>query len=79
MGGGIQRNEPIDHQVLLGDANSYEMFRRRGWLDCFLILNRFDEEVALQFMTTLRDGIAVVKGLRIEFLEEEIVKVTGLP
>lgn len=63
----------------MGDAVSYEMFRRRGWLDYCLIMNRFDEEVALQFMTTLRNGIAMVKGLRIEFLEEVIAEVTRFP
>ena len=78
MGVGIQRNEPIDHQVLLGDAINCEIFRRREWLDYCLSLNRFNEEVALQFMTTLRDGVVVVKGLRIEFSKEVIAEVTGL-
>lgn len=79
MGGGIQRNEPIDHQVRLGDIVSYEMFRIRGWLYYFLSLNGFDEEVTLQFMTTLRNGVIVVKGLRIEFSKEVIAKVTRFP
>ena len=79
MGRCIQRNGPIDHRVLLGDPTTCEMFRRRGWLDYCLSLKGFNEEVSCQFMTTLRDGVVVVKDLRIKFSEEMIVEVTRLP
>ena len=41
-------------------------------------MNGFNEEVTLQFMTTLIYGVAVVK-VRIEFLEEVIDEVTRFP
>ena len=49
-----------------------------GWIIVFS-LKGFDEEVALQFMRTLKDGVVVVKGLTIEFSEEVVAKVTRLP
>lgn len=55
------------------------MFRRRGWLDYYLSLKGFDEETALQFMSTLKDEIVVVKGLIIEFIVEVVVEVTRFP
>ena len=45
----------------------------------YLSLKQFDQEIALQFHNTLRDGYATVKGICIEFTEEVVVEVTGLP
>ena len=36
-------------------------------------------EVALQFMSTLKDGVAEVKGLKVEFIEDAVTEVTCLP
>ena len=63
----------------MGDATNCEMFRRRGWLDYYLSLKGFDEEISLQFLSTLNDGFAMVKGLKIEFIDDVVVEVTGLP
>ena len=40
---------------------------------------QFDQEIVLQFHNTLRDGYATVKGIHIEFIEEVVAEVTGLP
>ena len=69
MGGDLQRHETI---VLLNDASTCEMLRRKGWLDYFLSLKGFNEEVSLQFMTTLKDGVVEVKGLKVEFIEDAV-------
>ena len=79
MGGGLQRYDTVDYKVLLGDVANCEMFRRRGWLDYCLSLKGFDEEVALQFLSTLKDGFVVVKGLKFEFIEDIVAKVTSFP
>lgn len=79
MGGDLQWHELVDHRVLLNDASSCEMFRRRGWLDYCLSLKGFDEEVALQFLSTLKDGFAGFKGLKIEFMKDVVAEVIGLP
>ena len=79
MGGGLQRYEPVDHKVFFGDASSCEMFKRRGWLDYYLNLKGFDEVVDLQFLSTLKDGFAMVKGIKIEFIEDVVAKFIGLP
>lgn len=62
----------------LGEVTSCEMFRRRGWLDYYLSVKEFNEEVSLQFMSTLKDDFSMVKGLRIEFIKDVVAKVTGL-
>ena len=79
MGGDLQRHELVDHTILLNDVPTCEMFRRRGWLDYCLSLKGFNEEVDLQFMTTLKDGVVEVKGLKVEFIEDVVVEVIGLP
>ena len=79
MGGDPQRHEPADHRVLLSDANTCNLFQQRGWLDYYLSLKKFDEEISLQFHNSLQEGYATIKGFRIEFIEQVVVEVTGLP
>ena len=79
MGGDPQRHKPAEHRVLLSDANMCNLFQQRGWLDYCLSLKHFDKEIALQFHNSLQNGYAMVKGVRIEFIEKVVVEVTGLP
>ena len=79
MGGELQRYEPTDHRVLLADPASCNLFQQRGWLAYCLSLKQFDQEIALQFHNTLRDGYATVKGICIKFTKEVVAEVSGLP
>lgn len=78
MGDELHCHEPSDHTVLLTNQATCNIFQQRGWLVYYLSLQRFDEEIALQFHNTLHEGYATVKGVRIEFLEEIVAEVTGL-
>ncbi len=44
-----------------------------------LSLKQFDQEIALQFHNTLKDGYATVKGIWVEFTKEIVAEVSGLP
>ena len=79
MGGDPQRHEPADHRVILVDENTCNLFQQRGWLDYQLSLKQFDEEISLQFHNSLQEGHAMVKGVRIEFIEQVMAEVTVLP
>jgi len=79
MGGGLIRNEPIVHDALLQDALSQVEFRNCGWMDYFLKLNGFNENIAFEFAQTLSDGKAMVRGSEVLATEERIAEVTGLP
>lgn len=72
------RNEPTVHDVILQDALSLAKFMNCGWLDYFLKLDSFNEDIALEFAQTLSDGKEMVKGLEFMATEETIVEVIGL-
>ena len=65
--------------MLLSDANTCNLFQQRGWLDYYLSLKQFDEEISLYFHNSLQNGYVTVKGARIKFTEQVVAEVTGLP
>ena len=79
MGGEPQQNELVDHRVLPENLVTCSLFQQWGWLAYCLSLKQFDEEIVLQFHNMLQDGYANFKGIRIEFIEQVVVEVTGLP
>ena len=79
MSGEPQQHEPTNHRGLLADPASYNLFQQQGQLAYCLSLKQFNQEIALQFHNTLRDRYATMKRIHIEFIEEVVVKVTGLP
>ena len=79
MGGEPQQHEPTNHRVLLVDPSSCNLFQQQGWLVYCLSLKQFNQEIALQFHNTLRDGYGTVKGIHIKFIEEVVAEVTRLP
>ena len=48
--------EPIFHNVLLVDIEAVQCFHACRWLGYFIQLTKFNEEVAMEFMTTLDEG-----------------------
>ena len=79
MGGEPQRHELADYKVLLANPATCNLFQHQGWLAYCLSPKKFDQEIVLQFHNTLRDGHATVKGIQIEFIEQVVEEVTGLP
>ena len=49
-----------------------------GWLGYFLQLTKYNEEVAMDFMTTFDEGEATIWRLRVVSIEETIEEVIGL-
>lgn len=78
MGGPPVRHEPTVHDILLQDQDCEPKFRYSGWLDYFMKLTDFNEEVAREFTCTFFDGGDQVKGLRGVATEEQIVEVISL-
>lgn len=58
MGGPRIRHEPTIHEVLLQDQDCEPVFRNNGWLDYFLKLMEFNEEIVREFTRTLSNGEA---------------------
>lgn len=50
MGSQLIRNEPTVHDVILQDALFLAEFKNCGWLDYFLKLDSFNEDIALEFV-----------------------------
>lgn len=61
------------------DAPYLAEFRNCGWLDYFLKLDSYNEEIGHEFAQTFFEGKAVVKGLEVIVTKERIMEVTGLP
>lgn len=79
MGGLPVLHESTMHYVLLQDQVCKLEFCNSGWLNYFLKLTEYNEDVAREFICTFSDGEAGVKGLRVITIGELIVKVMGLP
>lgn len=79
MGGPLVRHERTVHEVLLQDQDCELIFHNSGWLDYFLKLTKFNEEISRELTYTLSDGEAQLKGLRVVVIEERIAELTGLP
>lgn len=58
MGGPPIRHELTVHEVLLQDQDCEPIFYNTGWLDYFLKLTEFNEEIAREFTHTLSNGEA---------------------
>ena len=69
----------VEHSVLLPDVEAMRRFNACGWLGYFLKLTKFDIEVATEFICTFEEGEAIVWGLIVVSIEEQIVEVTRLP
>lgn len=78
MGGAPIRHEPIIHDMLLQDVQCEHYFRMYGWIDYFMKIIDFNEEIAYELMLTYNEGEAFVKGLRFISIEKQIDEVTGL-
>lgn len=79
MGGPPICHELTDHEILLQDQDCEPVFHNSGWLDYFLKMIEFNEEIAREFTHTFLDGEGQVKGLRFVVIEEWITEVIGLP
>lgn len=54
---------------------AHDTLNHVGWLDYFERIQRFDREVALEFMQNLSEGIMTVKNLQVQVDESNISKV----
>lgn len=79
MGGDIIRREPIAHKQILEDALVFPIFTRVGWIDYFLKLKKFDDDITKRSTATLQYDGAIVKGLSIDASEGAIAQISGLP
>lgn len=79
MGGEVVHHEPSNVSVLRQNPELLEVFRTIGWLQYFERLQGHDDYVALDFARNLEGNHSEVKGMPIEFFEQAIAEVTGLP
>lgn len=79
MGGEVVRHEPSNVFVLRQNLEALEVIRTSRWLQFFEILQGHDDYVALAFARNLEGNHLEVKGVPIEFSEQVIAEVTGLP
>jgi hypothetical protein len=56
-----------------------KVFRAAGWLQYFEKLQGYNNFVALDFAMNLEGDCSMVRGVPINFSEQEIAEVTGLP
>ena len=71
--------EPTNHTTLLGDQVCLPLFQARGWTNYMLKLSTWDEELTLEFLQTLKDGIAIIRGVRVFFSPEITIEIMELP
>lgn len=79
MGGDAIHREPSMHKEILEDPMVIPIFTRVGWLEYFLKLIEYDNEMERDFAGTLKYDEATVKGLVVDSFEMEISQVTRLP
>jgi len=53
IGGDVIRREPSVHKKILEDVLVLPLFTRVGWLDYFLKLTEYDNDMARDFIATL--------------------------
>lgn len=61
MGGDVIKREPTTHQQILEDAIVLPIFTRVGWIDNFLKLTKFSDDLTRRFADTLQYDEAMVK------------------
>ena len=76
--------EPIHHEtsnvsMMRQNPEALEVFRAAGWLQYFEKLQGYNNYVALDFAMNLEGDCFVVRGVPIDFSEQVIAEVTGLP
>ena len=79
LGGDLIRREPANHTTLLGDQVCLPLFQARGWTNYMLKLSAWDEELTFEFLQMLKDGVAIVRDVRVLFLPKIVVKIIELP
>jgi hypothetical protein len=65
--------------MLRQNPEALEVFMATGWLQYFEKLQGYNNSVALDFAMNLEGNRSMVKGLPIDFSEQEVAEVTGLP
>jgi len=71
------KREPLAHKEILEDVLVLSLFTRVGWLDYFLKLTEYDDDMAKEFAFTLQYNEAMVRGLIIDNSELAIAQVLG--
>ena len=79
MGGDLIRQEPADHTTLLGDQVCLPIFQANGWTNYMLKFSTQDEELALEFLQTLKDSIATGRGCKGSILTRNFAKIMEFP
>jgi len=74
----VIRLEPSAHKEILEDVLVLPLFTKVGWLDYFLKLTEYDNEMAKEFAATLWYDEAIVRGLVVDASEMAIAQVIGL-
>ena len=78
MGGEVVHHEPSNVSMLRQNLEVLEVFRTVGCLQYFEIIQGHDNYVALDFARNLEGNHSDVRGVPIEFSEQEIEEVTSL-
>ena len=81
---GFVKREPTNHHKLFRNPEVIGILYKLGWIDYFQKLNRFNEEVAMEFATNMKKendekSIMEVIGLKINLTEETLILVTWIP
>jgi hypothetical protein len=79
MGGELVHHEPSNVYMLRHNPEALEVFRATGWLQYFKKLQGYNNFVALDFAMNLEGDRSVVRGVPVDFSEQAITEVTGLP
>lgn len=65
MGGAPIHHEPVIHDMLLQDVQCEHYFCMYWWIDYFMKITDFNEEITYEFMCTYNKGEAFIEGLRV--------------
>jgi len=84
MTGGFMRKEPLNSTKLHEHPEMVALFTRANWMPFFERIHGYDEEVAEEFLMSLRPhskthATVSFKGLIIELTPKFISRITGLP
>lgn len=84
MPGGFIRREPSDSSKLHENPEVVNLFTRANWMSFFHKIQGYDEEIAEEFLMSLRSqsktqATVNFRGLTLELTPKIINRVTGLP
>jgi hypothetical protein len=78
MGGGLNKLEPTETNLICGNPSMLQIFEQAGWMAFFSQLQGYNDAIALEFSQQFHSNTTTIQGLIMEVTQESISQAVGL-